>query len=240
MSKFSAANFTVDAMVEKERKELSKEHETKQREKEAKSEEAFERKKETAELRLDTEKKKLLLREEIKKEKTSEDAEKKYLLTKIEKYHSRFPQIVEGITKPKATASVEEVRETYRLVRLSMDTQNSLKSIRQYFLALLGVVEQVVGDGQNLPEFVPPQLRLDVRGLCALFQSGSFDADFDPIIAEWDIEYPWLGQSGLFVRTFGTVLSSMIKTQGERNKLASVTSRAPVVNNPDLDKILSE
>jgi hypothetical protein len=236
-SKFSAANFTVDTMVEKERKELSKEREAKERERAARDEAALEKKKESAAIRLDTEKSKMVMKEDFKKEKNLEDAEKKFLMVKIEKYLDRFPEVGKTVSKPKATASLEEVKETYRLVRLAMDTKLSLESIKQYVLILLGVIENAVGDGSALPPFVPVQYRLDLRGLSALFQTGQFKDDFDPIIQEWDIEYPWLGQTGLYARTFAAVAKSCVKAHLENAKARAVGAQAPVAG---MDNILRD
>ena len=59
---------------------------------------------------------------------------------------------------------------------------------------------------------LPEPLQVNLTGLSSLFRTGKFP-ELDPLIAEFDIEYPWIGKRSLLWRVVGTFGEILAKVQ---------------------------
>jgi len=59
-------------------------------------------------------------------------------------------------------------------------------------------------------EKIPKPFQFYLRGLSSLMRQGKFP-EIDPIIAQLDIEYPWLGRRGLWARTISALAGIAFK-----------------------------
>ena len=79
---------------------------------------------------------------------------------------------------------------------------------------------------------LPKPLQLNLSGLSDLFRKGKFP-ELEPLIAEVDIEYPWIGKRSLWLRVLGAFSSIATKvhlynTNPAAKMIFEMDKRAPV------------
>eukprot|EP00727_Mastigamoeba_balamuthi_P001402 m51a1_g11259 hypothetical protein (487) ;mRNA; r:33-8732 len=147
----------------------------------------------TAALRVETDRARTQLKEDTKRQGDIEEAKKKPILTKINRYLSAFPSLSGAVPKVGPKASLLELQEVLNIIP---------------FMAL----ETTWNDGSKAPTWVPPQLRFNLKNITAYYRQGMFDKEIEPIITEIDIEYPWLGRQSLFWRGLEAVSEAITHT----------------------------
>ena len=149
-----------------------------------------------------------VIRDQIKqKEKIIHDAEeveKRKILGKVQLYVERFPMLLNKIPKINLSKlSLPEAQEILIQIREIMDSVNSVRTIVGYLDMGFAFTEGVMSDPKFV-SYVPQPLRCNLTGLSKLFREGNFP-ELDPIIAELDIEYPWIGRRPLIWRLVGAL-----------------------------------
>lgn len=175
-----------------------------------------------------------------KKEAESEAAQVKAVITKIQRYVQAFPFLADKIPKLGPRASLVEAEEVLKIVREEMDSQRSLLNVHRYVDNGFGILGGVWGDGAKMT-FLPPQLRLNLKGIDELHRKGLFRESLEPILQEIDIEYPWIGRQGLMLRALGALTEALLKTHlintnPELRKVMGL-DKEPPKEVPGLDKL---
>jgi hypothetical protein len=166
--------------------------------------------------------------------KEEEEIEKKDVFHKINIYLERFPDLVNKIPKLSPRMSLGEAQEILELIRESRNSSGSMRSLVTYCNFGFATLENFVGDGSRMP----PLLQYNVKGIAAKFRQGAFP-ELEPIMAEIDIEYPWLGRRPLLMRLVGTLAEIIVKvhmfnTNPAARKIIEMGQAAPV-QGVDLD-----
>ena len=155
-----------------------------------------------------------LIREQIKQnEKARHDAEeveKRKLFLKIQLYFERFPGLMNRIPKISARTSLAEAEEILNQIRHTMNSMGSCRNIIKYVETGFTVLEGFMSQKQNVAR-LPHYLQFNLTGLSTLFRNGKFP-ELDPLIAEIDIEYPWIGKRSLIYRVISHLLISSPKS----------------------------
>ena len=180
-------------------------------------------------LKMEEERRKEFLKQKAKVEADSEESAKKPLLVKINRYVQTFTFLQQVIPKPSARASLMELQEILGLIRTEMATHGANRKLHMYSFGIFTAIEKFWGNGSTLPEWVPPQIRqMDLTNLSRFYASGAFDEDIEPLIQEIDIEYPWIGRSGLAMRILGAITDAGTKTaQANVNHAMMAAGEAP-------------
>lgn len=193
------SNFTVDAQLSQDAKEVSEAREEKNKEKRQQT------------ILKKIEKQRDEATKAAKKSQAEmEEAYKKDLAFKINLYRERFPFLKDKIPKLPARYSVPEAEEVLYQIRYEMDSQKSLDQIRKYFTYGTMFLETVWGDGQNMT-FLPPELRFNLTGLSKVMNSPEIQSELEPIINEIDIEYPSIGRRSLTMRLLETLSQVLLR-----------------------------
>jgi len=134
---------------------------------------------------------------------------------------------------PKITqkTSLAEAQEILLQIRETMDSVNSVRTIVSYIDMGFFMAEGFMSD----PKFVtrlPPPLQCNLSGLTQLFREGHFP-ELDPLIAEIDIEYPWIGRRSLMWRLLGALTGiaqkvHLYNTHPSGKKIFEMEARPPV------------
>ena len=79
---------------------------------------------------------------------------------------------------------------------------------------------------------LPELFQVNLAGLSTLFRTGKFP-ELDPLIAEVDIEYPWIGKRSLLWRvvgTFGEILTKvhLYNTNPAAKMIFDMDKRGPI------------
>jgi urease gamma subunit len=138
-----------------------------------------------------------------------EEVEKKRVFQKINLYCERFPGIGERIPKLRSTCSLAEAEEVLQMARDVLASQNSVKAVKDYFTLGIQVIEAYWGDGSKMAK-IHPALGWNLNGMSKLFGDHKFP-EFDPLMVEMDIEYPWIGRRSLPIRLVSAVGGMMAK-----------------------------
>lgn len=222
---FSATAFTVDSMVADEQKQYEDMAKMSGEERKARAEEKARadrdreyRKINTAQAKAQIEVSTLAQKEAIKRQGESDEIKKKPILTKINRYMDTFTFLKSTIPKLPAKCSLQEAEEVLKLIREEMGSKLSIVSLHKYLEMILAQIQMVWKDGSGAPKWVPPPLRLDLSNMTAYYRAGMFAEDLEPLIAEIDIEYPWLGRQGLLSRVGGAMFDVAQKTHAENVK----------------------
>jgi hypothetical protein len=92
--------------------------------------------------------------------------------------------------------TLEEIRYVYGCIRDEIDSKDGPDTIKAYYKFAAPQLERFWGDGSHMPE----PMQYNLTGLGEMTTQGVFDNALDPIVNEIDIEYPWVGSSGLWKR----------------------------------------
>ena len=201
---YDASNFTVSS-IEGAREMENEAQETKKRER--KKEESSEKIREKMVSQMMKPppvaviKENMRQQEKIKQE--NEEVEKAKIFTKIRLYYERFPLLIDKLPKISPRASLAEVKVYLKMIYDTLDSVGSVKNLYSYVDLGMAKLEEFMTNPHNLKK-IPTTFQLDLRGLSTLFRQGKFP-EVEPIIAQLDIEYPWLGRRGLFARTLSTL-----------------------------------
>ena len=183
-------------------------------------------------IKMDGRRKEQAFKDGVKLRKDIDEANKKALLYKIQKYFDRFPFLESKIPKPNPKGSIIEIEETLTSIRLEMDSQNSIQTVMSYWKYGLVFTESIVQDGSQLT-FLPEKYRLNLTGLTKMTERGLFNDDVLPVLLEIDTEYPWIGQSGLVRRAatafFGVLFKvHMLNTNPAAMALLKLDAQGPI------------
>jgi len=143
------------------------------------------------------------IRQQEKSKLESEEAEKASLVNKINLYYERFPLLMGKLPKLSPRASLSETQQFLKMVYDVIDSVGSVHTIYGYVDTGLAKLESFMSDPHNVAK-LPNCLQLNLKGMVSLFRQGKFP-ELDPIIAQLDIEYPWLGRRGLWMRTLSAI-----------------------------------
>ena len=173
-----------------------------------------------------------LIMERQKMAKEMEDIQKKKVVHKINQYMERFPTLSGRIPKLPQRCTLEEANEVLLIIRDEMNSQRSLMNLMKYTDHAFAVVENVWGDGSRMTR-LPPPLRLNLSGLSDLWRRGIFHDEITPILAEIDIEYPWLGQQSLAIRCIEALSGVLLKvhllnTNPQARKMLNLEKQLPL------------
>lgn len=173
-----------------------------------------------------------LINERQKMAKEMEDIQKKKILHKISQYMERFPTLGPRIPKLPQRCTLEEANEVLLIIRDEMNSQRSLMNLMKYTDHAFAVLENVWGDGSRMTR-LPPPLRLNLSGLSDLWRKGIFHDEITPVLAEIDIEYPWLGQQTLPVRCIEALSGVLLKvhllnTNPNARKMLNLEKQLPL------------
>ena len=132
----------------------------------------------------------------------AEEVEKRKIFAKIQLYFERFPGLMSKIPKISGRTSLPEAQEILNQIHHTMDSIGSCRAIVNYIDTGFTVLEGFMSDKDKVAH-LPKPLQLNLTGISDLFRQGKFP-ELDPLIAEVDIEYPWLGKRSLILRVLGT------------------------------------
>jgi hypothetical protein len=151
------------------------------------------------------------MRQAKEREKEAEAVEIQEVMNKITLYFDRFPGLHSKVKQPSARCSLAEAEECLAQIRKTMNSVGSTRAVAEVFNFALVGLERYWGDGTGpIPAMLPQPLRLNVMGISELFRAGKLE-EFDPLIMEVDIEYPWIGSRGLMMRILDTMKTAMMK-----------------------------
>ncbi len=172
-----------------------------------------------------------MMKAQEKAQKEAEAGEIKAILWKINLYCERFPGVASRIPKLGPKPSIGECQEVLAIIKDIMMTQGSMSSIATYFNSGFTILETLWGDGTKMTS-VPPPLRFNLAGISQLFRQGKFP-ELEPLIAEMDIEYPWLGRRPLWMRFTSTIADILTRvhiynTNPAARKLFDMEAQQPV------------
>lgn len=172
-----------------------------------------------------------------KAEKDREASAIKGLEWKIGQYIRHFPGIASRLPKLSPKPTEAECLRMVDIIKEILSTQGSMATIAGYFYQGFTMTELFWGDGKDMTA-VPPKLRLNLSNISVLFRDGKFP-QLDPLIAELDVEYPWLGRRSLFMRLGSTIMDILFKvnlynTNPAAAKMFEMESRGPV-DVPDVE-----
>jgi len=169
------------------------------------------------------------IRQQERAKQEAEDSEKRKILTKIQLYYERFPLLAAKIGRLPQRISLPEAQEVLTQIHSTLDSVGSVQNIYGYVDLGFMKLEQFMGDDTSRAK-LPSYLQLNLKGLSTLFRQGKFP-ELEPIIAQLDIEYPWLGRRGLWWRVLGALQSIALKVHlynsGEK-MIFDLGSRPPV------------
>ena len=217
-----AAQFTADALAKHDQHEQYVKDQVEQSKKDkAKAEREVDKQKNAAEqlLRKTTQ---ATIQKNIKEaekfEKDLEEAKKKPLILKINKYFSHFPAMAEKFPKLKANASVLELEEILNLIRDELGSVNGINRLHKWLFLATNLVEEWVGDGSHLT-FIPEKMgRPNLKGMTHYFSQPEFTQELIPLLQEIDVEYSYLTRSPLPMRIVAAISGLMLTTHA-RNTL---------------------
>lgn len=209
MEEGGSKNMTAANMIKLDVKEARDEAEAERREKMTSTLEKTLQKSAQATVKVGAERAKIEMKNEMKREVETEEAMKRPLLWKINKYVEAFPWLMQKIPKLTAKSTLPELEMTLGLIREELSSQRSLVNVHRFLDQGVMVMESVWGDGSNMT-FVPPQYRLNLTGMTALWRKGQFMEEWEPLIQEIDIEYPWLGRQSLPFRAMEALISMLV------------------------------
>jgi len=176
-----------------------------------------------------------LVRDKIKREEKAqheaEEVEKRKIMGKIIKYTERFPELLAKIPRISARTSLAEAMEILSQIHEAMNSAASMRNIFGMMSTGFSVLEHSMSD-KKFVEKLPEKCRYDLRGLTKSFCSGQFP-DLAQLIAELDVEYPWLGRRPLLLRTISTLMDTLTKvhlsnTNPAARKIIEMSNVAPV------------
>lgn len=168
----------------------------------------------------------------IQENKNKEEIQKKKVIAWVNRVCDKFPWIAQQLPKVSTKTTLEEWMEIQVQVRELLNSQGSEGRIKMYFMQILSSFENYWGDGQRFKN-IPPPLRLNIKGTTHMINSGIFNEKIDPLLTEWDIEYPWLGRSGLWRRTAETLKDVFLQvnswnTNPKAKELFDLQNKRPI------------
>ena len=168
--------------------------------------------------------------EKIKQE--QEEKDKQVYLAKIRLYLERFPILTTRLPRLPQRASLAEIIEYSKLICDTLDQIGSVRNIVGYIDLGMAKLEEFMSYPTNMAK-LPAPLQFNLKGMTTLFRQGKFP-ELDPIIAQLDIEYPWLGKRGLWMRTISAFTGiamkvHLINTNPEMKKIFELDAK-PSIN----------
>jgi hypothetical protein len=166
-----------------------------------------------------------------KKAEEAQEIERRNVLMKINKYVEVFPFLASKVPKIGARATLAEALEALKSVREELGSQRSLGRLHKHVDMGLFFLQGIWGDGSQLTR-IPPAFRFNLSEISKYHKMGLFNAELDPILQEIDIEYPWIGRQGLFLRgmeAIGDILmkAHTINTNPEARKVLGLDGVKP-------------
>ena len=188
-----ASNFTIDGIAALQEQETSQKASTITKERERTQRAKMVEKAQVAQA-------KTAQKQEEKDMKAAEDTMRRLLITKINKRFEVFPKLKGKFGKLREAVSLQELCEVDELQKLELSMDGAEKRIEEYIKEAGWLSEKIVGDGSNLPAWVPENLRFDLSGIQQVLSSEPFLQEIRPLIAETVIEYPNIGNAPLALR----------------------------------------
>eukprot|EP00727_Mastigamoeba_balamuthi_P000687 m51a1_g10615 hypothetical protein (247) ;mRNA; f:50269-51009 len=239
----SPAAFTVDAVQTAVEKEQEAKDTAPKKDKETERVlQNFEKslqKTQTAALRVETERAKAQVKDDAKKQQDAEEAKKKPIIAKINRYLAAFPNLAGVVPKISTRASLQEVQEVLNIIREEIASQRSLYQLHKYVNTAFVALETTWKNGSGAPSWVPPQMRLNLTNMSMYYRQGLFDKEIEPVLMEIDIEYPWLGRQSLIWRTLEAFTEALTKTHiiNSDPEAAQILMQKGAKDIPDLEKL---
>jgi hypothetical protein len=173
---------------------------------------------------------KVVIKENAKAAKDADAAIARGLAYKIKQYLERFPDLSPYVGRIPANPSATECEIILGIIRDRIQSKKSLESLKQKVGFILNAIETVWGDGTRFPR-VPKPLRFDLSGLGTFYNRGLF-TEFDPILAEIDIEYPQFGQQNLFTRALSAFAQALFIVHKANTDPATLSAMSMQTKDP--------
>eukprot|EP00727_Mastigamoeba_balamuthi_P004444 m51a1_g13999 hypothetical protein (229) ;mRNA; r:1064569-1065309 len=175
----------------------------------------------TAALCVETEQAKVQVKDDTKKQQDAEEAKKKPIITKINRYLTAFPNLAGVVPK------------------ISMRASLSLYQLHKYVNMVFVVLETTWKNGSGAPSWVPPQMCLNLTNMFMYYRQGLFDKEIVPVLMEIDIEYPWLGRQSLIWRTLEVFTEALTKIHiiNSDPEAVQILMQKGTKDIPDLEKL---
>ena len=178
---------------------------------------------------------KMLIQDELrKKQEIEEEIEQMQIRDTLEiigKYIEKWPESAHRIRPLPPKPTLGEVTQCLKSVRETRNRIGSENRVAGILSIAIASFEKWWGSGDK--PWIPPEMRLDVRGITKNFAKKEF-TEMNEIVEEIDLEYPWLGRQPLPARALGAFYLSM-NEQDQRNKnpdykaeMAALNKGAPV------------